>query len=66
MAICRECRQLVEDTRVLCPHCYAPVRSTQPLRKRPMFLFALFVILAALAWAGFMFVSWWELHRVHR
>jgi uncharacterized paraquat-inducible protein A len=48
MPICPNCGQLVETDRILCPYCYAPLRSTKPLSQRLLPLIALAVLLAAL------------------
>jgi predicted amidophosphoribosyltransferase len=49
MAICPRCGQLAEDTRELCPHCYAPIRADPPLHRRPAAIAALVLALAAAA-----------------
>jgi uncharacterized paraquat-inducible protein A len=48
MPICSNCGQLVETGRILCPYCYAPLRSTKPSSQRLIPLIALAVLLAAL------------------
>ena len=54
MGVCRQCGQLVEDTRVLCPYCYTPIKSTAPLIRQPQTIVTFAIVLGAVV----MFVVW--------
>ena len=51
MAVCRACKQLIEDGRLLCPHCYAAQANTRSAARRPHTLIGFVIVLAAIALA---------------
>jgi hypothetical protein len=49
--LCRACKQLIEDNRLLCPHCYAPQSNTASAAHRPRAVIAVVIVLAVIALA---------------
>jgi len=55
---CRHCGQLVED-RLLCPHCYTPLKPTSPPSRHLWPIIALIGLFVLVLWAvRFLLVRW--------